>query len=244
MAPALQCPGAMSPTDPKSTARRLGLVPEDPSLGAERARDLAISRIAPGLAHEVANPLSAISGFAQLMLADPGRSAEDQEALGEILAASRRCLRLMEAWQKLSRRQEGAAVSSIDLGACVEDAVLLLKGKWRTRPQLEVKVLRAPVIAHAAAPGTALVHAVVQLLEGAVELLSGEEAALEVVAAPRGGGALLSIDGTNGAVVTPELVPEGLRVGKSVLARFGGVVEWCAAGGQMHLEAWIPSERP
>lgn len=235
----------MPPSEPKSVVRHLSLVPEDPGLGAERARDLAIRRIAPGLAHELANPLSAICGFAQVMLSESGRSAEDREALREILAASRRGLRLMDAWQRLARSEEPAAAhSSSDVGACVEDAVLLLKGRWRTRPRLQVKMVLSHLPARAAAPGPAMVHAVVQLLEGAVELLASDEAALEVQAAPRGGGAVLSISGTRGAVVSPELVPDGLRVGKAVLAQFDGVVEWCAAGGQMQLEAWIPSDRP
>jgi signal transduction histidine kinase len=234
----------MNPSDAKPAAPYLGLVPEDPSSGNELARDLAISRIAPGLAHEVANPLSAICGFAQLMVEDPGRSADDQEALGHILDSARRCLRLMEAYQKLARHAPPARASTIDLGACVEDAVMLLKGQWRLRPMLNVRVVRTGGIAHAAAPVTAVVHAVVQLLEGAVELLDDEQARLEVSAVPRGGGALVSIDGSNGALLTPDLVPEGLRVARSVLSQFGGVVEWCAAGGQMHIEAWIPSESP
>jgi signal transduction histidine kinase len=226
----------------KPNAKPLELVREDPEQQYELARDMTISRLAPGLAHEVANPLSAICGFAQVMLSDPDRSADDKEGLGHILQSARRCLRLMDAYQRLSRKAAPRKTASVDLGACVEDSVLLLKGTWRMTPSLNVKVMHAPGIAHAAAPVTPVVHAVVQLLEGSLELLGGEESKLEITVAPRGGGALLSIDGKNGALLTPELVPDGLRVAKAVLSRFGGVVEWCAAGGQMHVEAWIPSE--
>ena len=204
---------------------------------------MTISRLAPGLAHEVANPLSAICGFAQVMVAEPGRSPDDLEALHHILSSARRCLRLMDAYQRLSRKAPPRKTASVDLGACVEDSVLLLKGNWRMKPALNVRVIHGPGIAHAAAPVTPVVHAVVQLLEGSIELLGGDQSKLEIMVMPRGGGALLSIDGANGAPMTPELVPDGLRVARAVLARFGGVVEWCAAGGQMHVEAWIPSEQ-
>jgi hypothetical protein len=149
----------------------------------------------------------------------------------------------MDAYQRLSRKAPPRKTSSVDLGACVEDSILLLKGNLRLKPALNVRVIHGPGIAHAAAPVTPVVHAVVQLLEGSIELLGGDESRLEIMVTPRGGGALLSIDGANGSMMTPELVPDGLRVAKAVLARFGGVVEWCAAGGQMHVEAWIPSEQ-
>jgi nitrogen-specific signal transduction histidine kinase len=224
------------------TPSPLELVPEDPNQQNELARDMAISRLAPGLAHEVANPLSAICGFAQVMLTEPNRTDDDREALGHILASAKRCLRLMDAYQRLSRKAAPRKTATVDLGACVEDSVLLLKGNWRLKPALNVRVVHGPGIAHAAAPVTPVVHAVVQLLEGSVELLGGAESKLDITVMPRGGGALLSIDGKNGIEMTPELVPDGLRVAKAVLGRFGGIVEWCAAGGQMHVEAWIPSE--
>lgn len=227
---------------PTRGAKTLELVPADPDQHTELARDIAVSRLAPGLAHEVANPLSAICGFAQVMLSEQGRTADDREALGHILGSARRCLRLMDAYQKLARKAAPRRSQSVDLGACVEDSVLLLKGQWRLKPALDVTVRHRADIVHAAAPVTPVVHAVVQLLEGSVELLGSDDAKLEVSVSARGGGGVLSIDGANGALLTPELVPDGLRVAREVLARFGGVVEWCAAGGQLHVEAWIPSE--
>lgn len=92
---------------------------------------LAMGQLAGGVAHEINSPLAGILGFAQVMAREPGRSREDLEALRMIETAARRAARIVDSLLRFARAPAEHDWSSLDLGAVVEDAILLLSVQLR-----------------------------------------------------------------------------------------------------------------
>ncbi len=92
----------------------------------ERAERLAaLGRLAAGLAHEIRNPLGAISGSVQ-MLRESSLQPEDRELCDIVLRESERLNDLVSDMLDLSRPREPQR-ASMDLGRLVQDVVELAK---------------------------------------------------------------------------------------------------------------------
>ncbi|MFP4208019.1 MAG: sensor histidine kinase [Wenzhouxiangella sp.] len=93
------------------------IVLEDTSVVSRRARDLAqasLARLSASIAHEIRNPLGALSHAAQLLTESEDLPAVDRKLIGMILDHSARMNDIVESVLKLSRR-ERAQIESINL---------------------------------------------------------------------------------------------------------------------------------
>jgi signal transduction histidine kinase len=84
---------------------RGALVAAERSL-ARGERLASVGRLAAGVAHEVGNPVSAILGFTEVALGDPGTSPRTREALQGIRAEATRIRALLRELLDLSRADE------------------------------------------------------------------------------------------------------------------------------------------
>jgi two-component system, cell cycle sensor histidine kinase and response regulator CckA len=82
----------------------------------------SVGKLVSGFAHELNNPLAAISGFAKLIDARM-LSAEDQDALGVIHAEAMRAGRIVQDLVTFSRRPEQDVRGPVDVAAVVRTAV-------------------------------------------------------------------------------------------------------------------------
>ncbi len=95
---------------------------DDASLTIERAQQLklmSLGRLSASIAHEIRNPLAAISHAAQLMEEAPERNQEEKRCLQIILSQSQRINNIIREVLSLSRRQGGES-QYLDLGYFVD----------------------------------------------------------------------------------------------------------------------------
>ncbi|MEO6443608.1 MAG: ATP-binding protein [Gemmatimonadaceae bacterium] len=81
-------------------------------------RMAALGRTLAGVAHEINNPLAAISGFAQILLKRE-QSADDQHALDTILHEARRAARVVKDLLTVARREEAGGRTRVDVNAVI-----------------------------------------------------------------------------------------------------------------------------
>ncbi len=96
---------------------------EDTSVVSRRARELAqasLARLSASIAHEIRNPLGALSHAAQLLRESEDLPATDQKLIGMILNHSARMNDIVENVLKISRR-ERAQVEQINLVSWVRE---------------------------------------------------------------------------------------------------------------------------
>ncbi len=103
----------------------------------------AIGEMAAQLAHEIRNPLGAISGSAQVLLREDGVGEEQAELLNIIRTESKR---LSDALNQFLRgaRPAGSSFQPIDLGPVVEETVALLRNSPELLPSHSIQSDIAP----------------------------------------------------------------------------------------------------
>jgi two-component system sensor histidine kinase PilS (NtrC family) len=85
-----------------------------------------VGEMAAQLAHEIRNPLGAISGSAQVLMAEPNMTEEQGRLLAIITRESKRLSEALNQYL-LQIRPGPIGASPVDLGPLVEEAVLLLR---------------------------------------------------------------------------------------------------------------------
>jgi two-component system sensor histidine kinase PilS (NtrC family) len=92
----------------------------------------AVGEMAAQLAHEIRNPLGAISGSAQVLMAEPNMTGEQGHLLGIITKESKRLSEALNHFLYQARPGPGGT-GPVDLGPLVEESVTLLRNSPEVR---------------------------------------------------------------------------------------------------------------
>lgn len=166
----------------------------------------AIGNLAGGVAHEINNPLSAILGFSQMMRRQPGRSADDVEALDVIQESAQRCKRIVESLLKLSRRSRLEDRRPFDLSRCVDDTVTLFRGQARRFPRLALKLELASDLPELFGDPAQLGQVVLNLLQNALQAIPSGEGTIDVATSSHGDTCVVTVR-DSGTGIAPEHLP-------------------------------------
>ena len=114
-------------------------------------RMAAVGELAAGLAHEVGNPLAAISGSVQLLVGRPaGRRPAAPQLLDIILKESQRLDRTIKGFLRFARPRE-RAVMRFDVAALLAENIALLRhseeATGRHRFELDLRPPNAQLVA-------------------------------------------------------------------------------------------------
>lgn len=104
---------------------------------ATRDRMAAVGKLAAGLAHEIGNPLAAISGSVQMLSNNLSELPKESKLLDILLKESQRLDRTIKRFLKFARPAEGSKVR-FDIGALLEEHVELLRNSAEVSPQHSV----------------------------------------------------------------------------------------------------------
>jgi CheY-like chemotaxis protein len=210
-----------------------------------RAQKLeAVSRLAPGIAHELNNPLAAIGGFAELLRTDPGLP-DDMRRQAELLATETATTRVMVQTLLDFLRARPAERHPTALSALI-DAVLLLHGYRLVSGQIDVVVDIAPDVPDVAMDRAGLQLVLINLVQEAVDgLLSRPGPGRLGIRAKRDGRSVDITVAHDAADVAPSV--EGQRawqVSAAIVADHGGSLERTGDGATIRLPLATPVTRP
>ena len=137
---------------------------------AIRAQKLeALARLAPGITHELNNPLAAIVGFAELLRTDP-RLPDDMRRQAELLSTETATTRVMVQTLLDFLRARPTERHPTALPALI-DAVLLLHGYRLASGQVDVVVDLAPDVPDLAIDRAGVQLVLINLVQDAVDAL-------------------------------------------------------------------------
>lgn len=155
-----------------------------------------------GVAHELNNPLTAVIGFAQIMLREE-RSDDDRAGLETIHREAARAARIVKDLLTFTRRQEATRPGRVDLNAVVEYIVSTRRYSLETRG-VHCNMRLAPEMPLVAGDASQMEQVVLNLLVNAEHALS------DALDAPRSPDAESSPRGT--IAITTEIVQDTVVV--------------------------------
>jgi two-component system sensor histidine kinase PilS (NtrC family) len=101
---------------------------------ATRDRMAAVGKLAAGLAHEIGNPLAAISGSVQMLSNSLAGLPKESKLLEILLKESQRLDRTIKRFLQFARPTEGSKMR-FDIGSLLEEHVELLRNSAEVSPQ-------------------------------------------------------------------------------------------------------------
>ncbi len=138
-----------------------------------RSEKLAsVGRLAAGVAHEVGNPLQAIVGFTEMLLAGGQSPEEQRDFLERVRTETQRIHRIVRELLDYARPVEDA-IEAVELAAVVEQSLQLVMPQQRFRG-VEVERSGLAHLPAAAANGQRLVQVLVNLFLNAADAMEGK----------------------------------------------------------------------
>jgi len=102
-------------------------------------RMAAVGELAAGLAHEIGNPLAAISGSVQMLARSSGTTAADRKLLDILLKESQRLDRTIKGFLRFARPRERASVR-FDVAALLAENLELLRNSPEMGPRHTIEL--------------------------------------------------------------------------------------------------------
>ena len=203
----------------------------------------AVGMLAGGVAHEINNPLGAILAFTQLMLREPGRSADDQETLSDIEHATLRCKRIVESLLRFSRR-DALAKKTFDLNKAAEDASVLFGAHLRCQPKARLVTELASTPLPVVGDANEIEQVVLNLLMNALQALPDSGGSVTLTTRRVGDGVEVAVRDT-GVGISPENRSKMFNLGFTTKppgegTGFGLPISWSIAqahGGRLDFES-------
>jgi signal transduction histidine kinase len=207
-----------------------------------------VGRLAAGLAHEVGNPLGAITGYVELARRrlPPEPHPELADALERIDSAASRIDRTVRDLLDFARPSVAELVP-VDLGAALDGALRLARVQGRFK-HVDVSVSLAPGLRRVVADEHHLAQVLLNLLLNAGDAMGGE-GRVQVSAVNGGGGEVLVEIADDGPGIAPEDLPRifdpffttkepgagtglGLAICHRLMESFGGEIAVKAGQGR------------
>jgi two-component system NtrC family sensor kinase len=148
----------------------------------------AVGELVAGVAHEVNNPLSSISAFAQILLREGDLTPMQRESIEVISSETMRASQVVKDLLAFARRSEPMR-APVDLNSVVQ-GTLRLRGYQLTSTKVQVQTTLAPELPAVIGDARQLQQVCLNLVTNAVQAM-----------APHGGGELFISTSTDGADV-------------------------------------------
>jgi two-component system, NtrC family, sensor kinase len=217
----------------------------------------SVGRLAAGVAHEIGNPLTAISGLIELLRGGELTPAQQTEFLQRIAAETDRIHGIIRDLLDFSR-QDGPRVEleqRCELRLAIEDAVGLVRPQKDSR-EVQIVVSVPPGLGEVVGSRARLTQVVLNLLLNALDALAGR-GTISIVASLDGGAALLRVS-DDGPGIAPEMLAHlfepfsttkpagkgtglGLAVTHTIVQGLGGSI---SAGNGEQAGAWFEVRLP
>ena len=172
----------------------------------ESDRLAAVGELVAGVAHEVNNPLSSISAFAQLLLRDDTLNATQRDSLEVIRSETQRASQVVKDLLAFARRSEPQQ-ESLDLNLVLTRS-LKMRGYQLDAADVKVELALADDLPTVVGDGRQLQQVCLNLLTNAVQAMEG-----------RGGGTLVVRTRGEGELVMLEMRDTGPGISDEVRAR-------------------------
>lgn len=149
-----------------------------------RAQNLAaVGELGAGLAHAINNPLTGIISQVQLLLMDEKEGSDTYTSLESVELGAKQIAELVAKLSKLADKGQGAHLSKLDLGACVQAALESSRPGLRA-DSIKISMDIADALPPVAGNGAMLAEALRELLENARLAMHGR-GTLSMSVAPR-----------------------------------------------------------